>query len=269
MIITATVCYNNPKVIEESINRYYELCYDKPDIHYVLNDSYPLYKEEIKETLKKLSDKYSCTIFESETNLGLQKGLLYLDSELNKRISNIKETDVIILYDSNSYPLTKDFDKALIECFNNPEIGVATLSPKIIKDTSSIKKDSITNYNYTEESSFFTAISSFTYKTHLIVQAQFNMFSKTYGDGSALLSNVKNIIAKHNLKYISLTDYKEQMSYFNDKEDEQYLKYKQFILNVRPKEHISFDMFLSLNYKYKGETTLVNKQIFHFTGDSF
>jgi hypothetical protein len=269
MIITATVCYNNPKVIEESINKYYELCYNKPDIHYILNDSYPLQKEKIKETLKKLSDKYGCVILESETNLGLQKGLLYLDSELNKTILNIKETDVIILYDSNSYPLTKDFDKALIECFKNPEIGIATLSPEIIKDTSSIKKDSITNYNYTEEPSFYTSITSLTYKAHLMVQANFNMFSKTYGDGSALLSNVKNIIAKNNLKYVALTDYKEKMFYFNNKEDIEYVKYKKFILNIKPKEHISFDTFLNLKYEYKGERTSINKEIFHFTGGTF
>jgi len=269
MIITVTGCYNNPKVIEESIDKYYELCYNKPDAHCILNDSYPLHKDEIKKTLKRLSDKYGCIIFESQTNLGLKKGLLYLESEFKKQIMDVKETDIIIVYDSNCYPLTKHFDKALTECFNNPQIGIATLSPEIISDTSSIKKDEITNYNYTEKPSFFTSITSFTYKTHLIVQADFNMFSKTYGDGSVLLTNIQKKIYEHNLKYIALTDYKEKMSYFNNKEDEQYLKYKKFILNVRPKEHISFDMFLNLNYKYRGENTSINKQIFCFTGDTF
>ena len=267
MIITATVCYNNPKVIEESINKYYELCYNKPDIHYILNDSYPLHKEEIKETLKKLSDKYGCVILESETNLGLQKGLLYIDKESKKQ--NMKNWDIMIVYDSNSYPLTKNFDKPLVECFNNTEIGACTLSPSIINESTLINKDAITNYNYTEKPSFFTSITSFTYKTHSIVQANFNMFSKTYGDGSVLLSNIQKIMYQHNLKYIALTDYKEEMFYFTNKEDIEYVKYKKFILNIKPKEHISFDTFLNLKYEYKGERTSINKEIFHFTGSTF
>jgi hypothetical protein len=95
------------------------------------------------------------------------------------------------------------------------------------------------------------------------------MFSKTYGDGSVLLSNIQKIMYQHNLKYIALTDYKEEMFYFTNKEDIEYVKYKKFILNIKPKEHISFDTFLNLKYEYKGERTSINKEIFHFTGSTF
>lgn len=268
MIYTGTLCYNNPKVIEESIDKYYELCYNKPDIHFLLNDHYPLYKEEIKTTLKKLSDKYGCVILDPEKNLGLKDGSLYIMDQLNK-LKGFKEEDIGIMYDSNCYPLTKNFDKALVDIYKNKDIGICTLSPQNIIENVIIK-DETSNLNYIEDINFFTAITSFTYKAHSIIQASFNMFSKTYGDGSVKFSNVKDKIAKYNLKYVALSDYKEDMKYFKQKEDYDYINYKKFILNIKPKDYISFDDFLNYNYKLiPSDIIKINKEIFYFTGDVF
>lgn len=268
MIYTGTLCYNNPKVVEESIDRYYELCYDKPDAHYILNDCYPLHKEELKETLKRLSDKYGCIILESDKNLGIKEGSLFIMDTINKDRS-FNEDDIGIMYDSNCYPLTKNFDKALVDVYKNKNIGICSLSP-INAQNDNIIKDELSDLNYIEHINFYTAITSFTYKAHSIIQASFNMFSKTYGDGSNLLSTLKEKISINGLKYVALTDYKEDMKYFRDKEDSIYVKYKQFILNIKPKDYISFNDFLNLNYdEISYVKTNINKEIFHFTGDNF
>lgn len=266
MIITTTISYNNPTVLKECIDRYYELCYDKPDYHVVLDNNYPLYKEELKEVFNYISKKYGCLIYNSGENLGIRKGSFYLFEQFSK-IKEIQKDDVIIFYDSNSYPLTKNFDKALNEILQNSEIGICCLTEKKEKNLEIII-DPIFNYKYTYNnlSNEASAICSIPYRTHLLTLCNYNMFSDTYGDG-ANYELIENILKNNNLKLAYLLDYKEDNDYFNNKEDLKYIQYKNFLLKIKPKDYISFDSYLKLNYEYKGDSTNINKEIFLFTGE--
>ena len=268
-LITATISYNNPKVLKESIDKYYELCYDKPNYHFVLNNNYPLHLEEQKEVFDYISKEYGCIVYNSGKNLGLKQGSMYLFNEVGK-FHNFKDDDVFIFYDSNSYPITKNFDKALTEVFKNREIGICSLTNKK-RPIENIIQDKITNYNYylNTVTSNISSITSFTYKTHLMVLFNFYMFSETYGDGSNY-TNTSEIINKHNLKFVILNDYEENINYLSSKQDFEYVKYKEFIIAVQPKDYISFDKYLELKlYNKIKNYTKINKNISLFTGETY
>ena len=267
-LITATISYNNPKILKESIDRYYELCYDKPDFHFVLNNNYPLHIEEQKEVFDYISKEYGCIVYDVGKNLGLKQGAIYLMSEVRK-FYNFKNDDVFIFYDSNSYPMNKNFDKALFEVFKNPEIGVCSLTNEK-KSIENIIRDKITNYNYYLNTLIpnISSITSFSYKTHLIILFDLYMFSKTYGDGSNYLKTSETL-NKHNLKFAVLNDYEEDVTYLKLKQDLEYIKYKGFIINYQPKDYISFDKYLELKIYNKMNYTSINKDISIFTGEMY
>ena len=268
-LFTATISYNNPKVLKESIDKYYELCYDKPDYHFVLNNNYPLHLEEQKEVFDYISKEYGCIVYNSGKNLGLKQGSMYLFNEVGK-FHNFKDEDIIIVYDSNSYPITKNFDKALTDVFKNPEIGICSLTNKK-RPIENIIQDKITNYNYylNTVTSNISSITSISYKAHLILFFGFYMFSETYGDGSNYLQAYEKI-NKHNLKFVILNDYEENIHYLLSKQDFEYVKYKEFIIGVQPKDYISFDKYLELKlYNKIKNYTKINKNISLFTGETY
>jgi hypothetical protein len=59
MKIVLTICYNNAYVMQESVNRYYEMCYERPDLHILVDNEYPLEKEKSKEMIKTLAERYN------------------------------------------------------------------------------------------------------------------------------------------------------------------------------------------------------------------
>lgn len=227
MKITLTVCYNNYSVLEKSIDRYYEFCYYKPDIHFLVDNEYPLNKSRVKEVLKKISNKYGCVILEPNLNLGIKDGSNWALDHLS-----LQDEDKIILYDSNAYPLTKHFDKALIDLLeNNKDVVGACLTRKNINDLEKIK-DKYTNYYYYEDTDYFfgSSVGIFNYFIHKQFKFDMDLFNKYYGDVvNVHQAKLKKRAQKMNKRVLFLSDFHEDLNFYRVQEDIDYVNYKKIV----------------------------------------
>jgi hypothetical protein len=259
MNITLTLCYNNSKTLEKSIDRYYEMCYQKPDAHYLVDNEYPLKKDEVKETIKKLSDKYGCTVLEPKKNLGLRQGLLW-----GLEQAKLNDDDKVIIYDSSDYPITKNFDKALLEILSlNEDIVGVTLSNKKLTENLEKIKDQNSGYYYFEgnEKSFGSSIVAFKHFINKYTQAEILPINNYFGDGNNTHSKLKTIITNMNKRYVVLSDYNEEPHFltFQGTEDPEYFMYKQISIRTRFKE-FSFEEYLTKMDTYN-KTSQINAEI--------
>ena len=270
MIVVITLCYNNHEVLEKSIDRYYQLCSSKPDIHFLVDNEYPLHKEKYKETLKKLSIKYGCHVLQPYQNLGMKDGCLWAIDQLA-----LYDNDKIIFYDSNAYPDTLNFDKALLDVLDDESIGASCLTKK------DINLESLTDFsgrykfyndvNVNERNFFNSSIGCFPFYLHKKIKFQINLFSKNYGDiVNEKDSIVKRMVKDMNKKIVFLTDYNESNFYFsrNGYEDKDYSIYKKILLSKKNYLDFSFENYLLNKDKYNN-LSHINYHIFKVNGGVF
>lgn len=262
MIITLTICYNNHDVVEKSIDRYYEFCYYKPDIHFIVDNEYPLNKDQLKETLKKLSYKYGCIILEPNKNLGIKNGANWGLDQLY-----LNDNDKIILYDSNAYPLNKNFDKALIDVLeNNEDIVGACLTRKNINNLER-KQDKNFKYSYFDDANYFfgSSIGIFNYFIHKHLKFDIDLFNNNYGDAVNLHdSKLKRLVKNMNKKVIFLSDFNEDLGFYNKYQDNDYTKYKTLAINYSLSNFTLEEYILNKN-KYN-KLSLINSHIKKING---
>jgi len=263
MNITVTISYNNNKVLRESIENYYNFCYSKPDYHIILNNHYPLFKDELEKEFKSISEDFGCLIFDYGKNIGVKNGMYFIANELNK-IQEIKEDDKILFYDSNSCPITKNFDKALFDILDDDSVGMASLLNN--EDKQEYKTEFILGYNTTNEANSISSINSMKYKQRKILENSFYVFSESYMD----LTNhpiSKQELNKNSLKMIHLVDFKEKIG-SSTKEDFEYLRYKKLASSFIGSK-FSFEDFLFNKTSFGSINNSLNKNIFYFSGEAF
>lgn len=270
MIVTLTLCYNNHLVLEKSIDRYYQLCYNRPDIHFLVDNEYPLNKEQYKETLKRLSFKYGCVILEPEKNLGMKNGSNWAISQLS-----LNHNDKIIFYDSNSYPNTQDFDKSLISILDNDDFGASCLTKE--KISLPIISDKYSKENYYDDSlvrvrNFFgSSVGCFPFYIHELIHFNIDLFSSNYGDiVNENDSMIKQLFRKMNKRIAFLSDYHEFNNYFtfHGIEDKNYSLYKMILGSKLNSRDFSFDDYL-INKKEYNRLSSVNHKILKMNGLKF
>ena len=270
MIVTLTLCYNNDQVLEKSIDRYYQLCHHKPDVHFLVDNEYPLNKEKYKETLKRLSHKYGCTILEPQKNLGMKNGSNCAINHLS-----LDDNDKIIFYDSNSYPNTQNFDDVLIKILDNENFGASCLTKENI--SLDILTDKYSGHNYYNDSlakirNFFgSSIGCFPFYIHKQIYFNIDLFSKNYGDiVNENNSMIKQLFNKLNKKIAFLSDYHELNNYFifNRTEDENYSTYKFILASKLSFRDFSFEDYLINKNRYNRLSPL-NHKILKINGLEF
>jgi hypothetical protein len=259
MIITLTVCYNNFTVIEKSIDRYYELCYYKPDIHFILDNEYPLNKDRLKETLKKISHKYDCLILEPNKNLGIKNGTNWALDQIS-----LSDNDKIIIYDSNAYPITKHFDKALIDVLENNEDIVGVCLTGGSSYTNNLEKlyDKYSKHYYFSENNFNmgSSIGVFNYYIHKQLKYDIDLYNNYYGDAINLPdSKLKKLLKKIDKKMIFLSDYNENLKFYFNQEDKEYINYK-IIAQINSLNDFNLEKYLLNKNKYN-KISLINYKI--------
>lgn len=115
-----TLLYNNYKVIKRSLTRLRETNTENYPI-VALDNHYPTLTKSQKTRLK---NKFELTIIDEGENLGLSGGY-------NKLIELYPDLRYAILFDCDSNPDTKGWDKALMEVIQMPDISYASLSFEI------------------------------------------------------------------------------------------------------------------------------------------
>lgn len=107
-----TILYNNYKVINRSLGKLREtnVC-NYPIV--ALDNHYPRLSKAQKTRLK---NKFNLTILDAGENLGLSGGYNYL-------IEKHPLVDYAILYDCDSNPETKGWDKALMQIVKKPDMA--------------------------------------------------------------------------------------------------------------------------------------------------
>jgi hypothetical protein len=258
MIITLTICYNNHVVFEKCIDRYYELCYYKPDIHFIVDNQYPINKEKVKEVLKKISHKYGCIILEPNKNIGMKKGVNWALDHLS-----LNDNDKIMIYDSNAYPLTTHFDKALIDVIDNNEdiVGACLTSANHTNRLEKLYDKYFKHYYFSDNNfNFGTSIGIFNYFIHKHLKYDINLYNDYYGDAINVPdSKIIKLIKKMNKKIIFLSDFNENLKFFHHQEDKDYLRYKQ-ISEIAFLKNFTLDEFILNKHKYN-KISLINYEI--------
>jgi hypothetical protein len=117
-----TILYNNYKVINRSLTKLREtnVC-NYPIV--ALDNHFPLLKKAQKTRLK---NKFNLTILDAGENLGLSGGYNYI-------IDKYPLVDYAILYDCDSNPETKGWDKALMDSIKEPKQAYLSLMFPIAK----------------------------------------------------------------------------------------------------------------------------------------
>ena len=238
MIHIITISYNNADVLENSIERYYELCYYK-NVHHVIADmDYPLHRDKTKQKIFDISKKYGLEIVEGNKNLGMF-ALTNLIAQCN-----CQPDDYIIVYDSNCYPITEHFDKMLIDSlkFENTSISCATQENELdytLKDN--IKYSTVNEVNKKYKKIVQNSIGAIQYKNHLMIPYEANQkkFSKKYSDLVFSLNENSNKVGME-MNYV--LNCNENFYFLQNFEDNKYLKYKNYIKGVL--NEISFEEFL-------------------------
>jgi hypothetical protein len=243
------------------------MCYKRPDIHALVDNEYPLNKEEYKKTIKRLCDKYNCTLLEPKRNLGLKQGGVWVLDQIK-----FKEDDKIMFYDSNTYPLTKNFDKALFDIIDGKNIIASLLTFKKHNELEKFK-DEKTGYLYYNfiDSLATSSVVTFMYSLHLIVKATnvYN-YSSNYGDGFNLpISKIKinRILSELNKKAVFLCDFHESFKHLREYEDKLYVSYKQLMDSKSTYKDITFEDYI-INYKLYDQLSKSNDNIRLFSGEN-
>ncbi len=93
-----------------------------PVEHHLLNNHFPIDKHKNNEEVKELCEYYNIKYHDENKNLGLQAGYNYLIDGLSPL-----DTDVIIAIDPDTYPVTKNWGKALVEVASHPSVAWGSL----------------------------------------------------------------------------------------------------------------------------------------------
>lgn len=111
-----TILYNNYKVINRSLSKLRKTnVIDLPIV--ALDNHYPTLTKAQKTRLK---NKFDLTVLDAGENLGLSGGYNYL-------IEQYSELEYAILYDCDSNPETKGWDKALIDTIQYSDVAYLSL----------------------------------------------------------------------------------------------------------------------------------------------
>jgi hypothetical protein len=269
-----TICYNNATVLKESIEQYYNLCKNSPDLHVFLDNNYPIEKEKTSQTIRDLATKFGGTYLNYNTNLGMRDGLRKIYSDLE-----FKDEDRIIIYDSNAFVTTKDFDDYLFKALDNSNVAFSAATFPIqkagfITETDfEYEFDPIHNMRYYKNreqlqviKGVFSTVGAHPFKMHKYINADFDMFTPLFAEVANTHNRVKKIISDLGMTAMYLTDVKEEFVLLQ-KEDELYKRYKVFITSLKPFNSVSFEEFIEKNHliqteKYVNpEVAGVNKSI--------
>jgi hypothetical protein len=268
MKIVLTICYNNAYVTQESVNRYYEMCYERPDLHILVDNEYPLGKEKSKEMIKTLAEKYNCLLLEPKVNLGMKKGITWALEQ-----AELKNDDKIMFYDSNAYPLTKNFDKALFDIIDGENIVTAALTIKSNNKVDKFKDERTGHYYYIFNTGITgSSVMAFTYDLQSILKgSNIYNYSDTYGDGlnhNEVRNKMNEILLKLNKKAVLLCDFNEQLDFFKLKEDKLYVSYKKLMPEDNTFKNVNFEDYITNPEKYD-KLSKVNKNIKIYSGEFY
>jgi hypothetical protein len=225
------------------------------------------YHQKYKETIKRLSNKYNFILLEPKKNLGLKQGGIWALDQIK-----FKEDDKIMFYDSNCYPLTKNFDKALFDIIDGENIIASLLTLQEHNELEKFK-DKITGYLYYNfiDSLAMSSVVTFMYSLHLVVKGtNVHNYSNNYGDGFNLpISKIKinKILSELNKKAVFLCDFHESFTYLKKYEDNLYILYKKLMNKRSTYKDITFEDYI-INYKLYNQLSKSNDNVRLFSGEN-
>lgn len=110
-VYAITLAFSNPQILAHSMKAFYQTrnLDLKIDSHIIVDQHYPLYREEVVKELKMQNLINGQTILDPGRNLGLHDGFNWALGQIKP-----KPEDIIIGYDADSMPVEKGWDMALV-----------------------------------------------------------------------------------------------------------------------------------------------------------
>lgn len=106
-----SLCFNHPTMIRASLGQFYATkSKELPVRHILVDQHYPLPdKRANRIELRKIAEEFGCELIDAGKNIGLQHGL-------NLAFAHIKpeDSDFVIGFDPDCYPISPGWDMALI-----------------------------------------------------------------------------------------------------------------------------------------------------------
>ena len=116
--LTISMAYNRPQIIRSSIDQFYKTT-EVPTTHLIVDQCWPLEREEMEHVFKYMSQTYGCKILRPGKNLGLAKGFNWaLEQE------SFPDNGGVIGYDPDSWPVSPGWDLAMCHKFvSHPSVA--------------------------------------------------------------------------------------------------------------------------------------------------
>jgi hypothetical protein len=109
-----SLCFNDPKIIRQSIDRFYQTKHpDVETVHILVDQHWPIGYANLRSELESICRDYRCTLLDPGRNLGLQKGFTWAWKQFA-----IPENAGVIGYDPDCTPFTENWDMSFCEVFN-------------------------------------------------------------------------------------------------------------------------------------------------------
>lgn len=274
-----TLCYNNLNIITKSIEQYYALCKNSPDVHFFVDNNYPIEKEKTSQGIEELAKKYNGRYINLGKNLGIREGLKTVYQSFD-----FQDNDRILFYDSNANPLTKDFDDYLYKILDTEQYAYSAttfpINAKIVPDYDELQiefeKDPIHGIEFFKNKpelqripGVFSTIGCYRFAMTKIVDVNFfDMYNVFFGELLNTYNRVKETINNSGMEPVYLKNVNENFE-LTKLEDSLYRRYKIFIGSLRPFNHIPFEEFIqkpqliNTELLINNQVSAVNRQIQH------
>jgi hypothetical protein len=124
MVHVITLAFNNPRILRQSIDRFYETRnHALPITHWLVDQKYPLPSHDaVSQEINRVAEQYGCRVISPGQNLGLHRGWNWASEQIG-----VKDEDILIGYDPDTYPLDPGWDMALVTALQDPVVGWASL----------------------------------------------------------------------------------------------------------------------------------------------
>lgn len=109
-IYTLTLGFCPWRVLDAGMDDYYSTAAIKPDRHYFLDQHYPMGREDNLVNFKRICDRHGIAYIDSGHDRGMCEGW-----NMMMDIIPFESGDVLIGYDPDAKPLSKGWDKAMID----------------------------------------------------------------------------------------------------------------------------------------------------------
>lgn len=118
-VATISLGFAPCRLARASLERYYSTRNKGlPFRHVVLDQHYPVNKEENRRELRALCAEFGIEVFDAGRNLGLHEGFNWIAQRLD-----LEDDDVVIAYDLDSCPTSPGWDMALARAIQGDPLG--------------------------------------------------------------------------------------------------------------------------------------------------